>query len=297
MDKISAIGEILFDVYPETKNLGGAPLNFLYHVYKLTGKGNIISRVGYDVLGNKALDFLKKNRIPIKYIQIDRMYPTGVTNVTLDKNKVPSFNIDKERAYDYIEMNEEINNLIIEKTDCLYFGSLAQRNKITRSAINNLFDRGIKYFCDLNIRQNFYNEEIIIKSLAAANALKLNIHELELINDLLLNEKFDIENAVNKIMKNYSVEFIAVTKGAEGSTLFLNDERDDHRTSPSTVVDTLGAGDAFAAIICLGYVNNWKLSKMNMLANEFANQICQIEGALPETDGIYKMLKEKFGDE
>ena len=103
MVKITAIGEILYDVYPETKNLGGAPLNFLYHVYKLIGKGNIISRVGNDVLGKHALDFLENSGINIGFVQIDHLHPTGITTVTLDEKKVPSFRIDDGRAYDFIE--------------------------------------------------------------------------------------------------------------------------------------------------------------------------------------------------
>jgi fructokinase len=297
MDRITAIGEILFDVYPETKNLGGAPLNFLYHVHKLTSRGNIISRVGFDVLGNKALNFIKNKGIETKYIQVDHLHPTGVTTVNLDENKVPSFNIDEERAYDYIEINDETYQLINEETDCLYFGSLAQRSKTSRFTIHNMLNKKIKYFCDLNIRQNFYDEKVITKSISAANVLKLNIDELKLINDLLLSEKFNTEVIAKKIMKSYNVELIAVTKGAEGSTLFFNEEKDDCKTSSSTVVDTLGAGDAFAAIVCVGYIRNWKLAKMNLLANEFANQICKIKGALPETDEVYERLKEKFKDD
>jgi len=297
MEKITAIGEILFDVYPETINLGGAPLNFLYHIHKLTGKGSIISRVGFDVLGNKAIKFLKNNEIETNYIQVDHLHPTGVTTVTLDKNKVPSFIIDEERAYDYLELTDEVNQLINEETDCLYFGSLAQRNEVSKSTIHNLLGRRIKYFCDLNIRQDFYNEDTIKKSLKAANILKLNLEELKLINDLLLGEKFNTDTSAKGIMNKFNIELIAVTKGAEGSTLFINNDKDDCRISSSAAIDTLGAGDAFAAITCLGYIRNWNLAKINSLANEFANQICQIKGALPQEDDIYEMLKEKFNEE
>ena len=175
MERITAIGEILFDVYHEGKNLGGAPLNFLYHIHKLTGQGNIISRVGFDVLGNKALAFLERYVRPTICRQVDHIQPTGVTTVTLDENKIPSFNIDEERAYDYIETNDEINQLTNEETDCLYFGTLAQRSEISKSTIQNLFCKKTKYFCDLNIRQKFYNEEVITKSLTTANVLKLNV--------------------------------------------------------------------------------------------------------------------------
>lgn len=297
MEKITAIGEILFDVYPETKNLGGAPLNFLYHVHKLISRGNIISRVGFDILGNKVLNYLKSRGIETKYIQVDHLHPTGVTTVNLDNKKVPSFNIDEERAYDYIEMNDEIYRLINEDTDCLYFGSLAQRSETSKSTIHNLLGGKIKYFCDLNIRQNFFSKNTITKSLASADVLKLNLDELNLINDLLFNEIFDIDTCVKRVMENFDIELIAITKGAEGSTLFNNKEKDDYRITSSAVVDTLGAGDAFAAIFCMGYLRNWDLAKMNSLANEFANQICQIRGALPENDEVYEMIKEKFKNE
>ena len=297
MEKINAIGEILFDVYPETKNLGGAPFNFLFHIHKLTSRGSIISRVGFDVLGNKALNFLKNNGLETKYIQVDHLHPTGVTTVNLDENKVPSFNIDEERAYDYIEMNDEIYRLINEETDCLYFGLLAQRSEISKSTIHNLLGGKIKYFCDLNIRQNFFSNNTITKSLTAADVLKLNLDELKLINDLLFNEKFNIDTCVKRVMENFDIELIAITKGAEGSTLFNNKEKDDYRMISSAVVDTLGAGDAFAAIFCLGYIRNWNLAKINTLANEFANHICQIKGALPEKNEVYDMIKEKFKNE
>ncbi len=297
MDRITAIGEILFDVYPETKNLGGAPLNFLYHIYKLTGKGNIISRVGYDVLGNKAIEFLEKSGISTNYIQIDHKHPTGVTNVTLDENKIPSFNIDEDRAYDYIETNNKIEKLINENTDCLYFGSLAQRNNISSNTIQNQFGKEIKYFCDINIRQDFYSKEIILKSLQAADVLKLNVDELKLINDMTLNKHFLMGEVISALMEQFSIELIAITKGSEGSTLYFNGEINDYKHQAADAVDTLGAGDAFAAIICTGYVKNWNLEKMNKLANDFASEICQIKGALPTTDDIYNRIRREFDND
>jgi fructokinase len=295
--KITAIGEILFDIYPDSKNLGGAPLNFLYHIFKLTGQGNIVSKVGKDVLGGKAKNYLTKQEMPINFIQEDRKHPTGVTTVTLGEDKIPSFNIDTERAYDFIENTEILQKLISEETDCLYFGSLAQRNEVSRTTIHSYFGKNIKYFCDINIRQNFYSPEVILKSLTTADVLKLNIDELELLNYLTIGKDFNIKDSAVSLMKKFNIELIAVTKGAGGSSLFFGDEVDDHKISSSEIVDTLGAGDAFAAIICLGYINKWKLSKMNRLANNFANEICKIRSALPGTDDVYKMLKEKMNDD
>ncbi len=297
MDRITAIGEILYDIYPETKSLGGAPLNFLYHIHKFTDKGYIISRVGNDILGNNAINFIKSSGIPTNYIQVDHLHPTGVTTVTLDKNKVPSFRIDEDRAYDFIEQSPEILQLINENTDCLYFGSLAQRNKNTRETIQTLFNKNIKYFCDINIRQKFYTRQILFDSLNTATAAKLNLDELKLMNDLFLEEPFDIQITSKKLMNKFSIELLAVTKGEEGSTLFYKDEVDDYKISASDIVDTLGAGDAFASVLCIGYLTGWELSKTNKLANEFANEICKIEGALPKTDEVYLKLKEKMNSE
>jgi fructokinase len=296
MEKITAIGEILFDIYPETKNLGGAPLNFLYHVQKLTGEGNIISRVGNDVLGNKAIEFLKSSRISTSYIQIDHLHPTGVANVKLNKNKVPTFRIDENRAYDFIEITDKVNQLINKKTGCLYFGSLAQRNKVTRDTIKSLFGKKIKYFCDLNIRQKFYTKEIINKSLLNADALKINIDELRLINKLLFGDRFSLEKDANKVLEKFDIELLAVTKGKDGSTLFTKNETDDYKTTLSGIVDTLGAGDAFAAVFCIGYLRKWKLNKINKLANDFASEICRIKGALPQTEKVYSKIKVKMND-
>jgi len=296
MEKITAIGEILFDIYPETKNLGGAPLNFLYHVYKLTGKGNIISRVGNDVLGKRAIEFLKSSGISTDYVQIDHLHPTGVANVKLSKNKVPTFRIDEKRAYDFIESTNKVNQIINKSTDCLYFGSLAQRSKVTKNTIQSIFGKKIKYFCDLNIRQKFYSKETIGKSLANTDALKINLDELKLINKLLLEERFSLEKTANKILEKFDIELLAVTKGDEGTVMFSPNEVDEYKNTPSEIVDTLGAGDAFSAVFCIGYMRKWEISKTNKLANEFAAEICKISGALPKRDDLYLKFKEKMND-
>jgi len=297
MERITAIGEILFDIYPETKNLGGAPLNFLYHIHKFTGKGNIISRIGNDILGNNALHFIKGSGVSADYIQIDHLHHTGVTTVLLDEDKVPSFRIDEKRAYDFIENNSEIEKLAEEETDCLYFGSLAQRNEVTRNTIQGLLGKRIKYFCDLNIRQNFYTEDIIRKSLVASDILKINLDELKLINQLILKREFSIKTIASELMKDYNSELLAVTKGADGSTLFYKNEIDECKNLSGEVEDTLGAGDAFASVLCIGYLRGWKLSRTNQLANEFAGEICKIKGALPETDAVYFKFKDKMNSE
>ncbi|MEJ2105363.1 MAG: PfkB family carbohydrate kinase [Ignavibacteriaceae bacterium] len=219
-----------------------------------------------------------------------------MANVKLNKNKVPTFRIDEKRAYDFIENTDKVKQLINKKTDCLYFGSLAQRGKVTKSTIQELFGKKIKYFCDLNIRQKFYTKEIIKKSLANTDALKINLDELKLINKLLLYERFSFEKTANEVLETFNIELLAVTKGDEGTVLFSPSEANEYKIKISNIVDTLGAGDAFAAIFCIGYMKKWEISKTNKLANEFAAEICKISGALPKEDDLYLKLKEKMND-
>ncbi|MGD8306047.1 MAG: carbohydrate kinase [Ignavibacteria bacterium] len=294
MNRITAIGEILFDVYPGLKKLGGAPLNFLYHVYKFTGAGNMISRIGNDDFGKKILYFLNYNKISIQHIQIDQEHPTGVATVKLNEKNEPSFTIEANRAYDFIETSEGIRELIKNNTDCLYFGSLAQRSEVSRNTIRSLMGKEIKYFCDLNIRQNFYDEKLITHSLNAADILKVNLDELKLINDLIIKDSFDLKKTSEKIIKEFNLDLAAITKGAEGSVLIKGNAFNEFQNEPTKIYDSVGAGDAFSSVLCIGYLNGWELATINRLANRFASEICQVAGALPVDDKIYRKYREEF---
>jgi fructokinase len=294
MKKIAAFGEILFDVYANSKNLGGAPLNFIYHINKLTGSGKIISRVGDNELGKEALGFLTSKGVLTNAIQIDAKHETGVAKVALDEKGVPTFIIEQNRAYDFIKIDEDKAVDILKDIDCLYFGTLAQRNDVSRNSLQTLFNKPIKYFCDINIRQNFYTKETLSESLKQSDVVKLNLDELKIANKLFLSDQFEVNATSKKIMEKFKIEMLAVTKGTDGSALFRNDETDEHKPPQNKVVDTVGAGDAFASILCLGYLNNWELNKINKLANAFAGQICMINGALPKDDFIYTRFKQEL---
>jgi fructokinase len=297
MKRITAIGEILFDVYTDKKILGGAPMNFLYHIHKMAGNGNIVSRIGTDALGKRALSFLGRNKISTKFIQEDPFHPTGIAKVLIDENRQPSFIIETERAYDYIELTSELEKLIREETDCFYFGTLAQRSEVSRKTIQSLFHKGAKYFFDLNLRQNFFNKEVIDLSLKTADVLKVNLDELQTLNNLFLNKPFEMNKVSGEIMKKFEIEMLAVTLGSEGSALFKNGEHDYYRPNTVEAVDSVGAGDAFASILCIGYLEKWSLKKTNKLANNFASEICKTKGALPESGSIYDVIKEKIKED
>ena len=290
MPTITSIGEILFDVYDNDKKIGGAPFNFIYHVIKLSGKGNFISRVGYDENGREILDFFSKKGISSEYIQIDEDRPTGKATANLNENKIPNWVIEENCAYDFIKPENNFDNLIAG-SDCLYFGTLAQRNNVTRETIQSLFNKKVKFFCDLNIRQEFYTKEIIELSLKASDVLKLNEDELILLNKLFLTREYDLERSVLKLKKLFNIEMLCVTKGESGSYLFKADETNYCKASVEKPVDTVGAGDAYAAILCIGYLNKLSLDKLNRIANDFAGEIVKITGALLADDHIYDKFK------
>ena len=149
MPQITAIGEILFDVYQDTKKLGGAPFNFIYHVKKLTGQGNFISRIGNDEPGNEIIRFLKKNNFSLSGIQTDPIHKTGAAKPKLNPDKIPEWTIEENTAYDFIEYNNEVERLIKNDSDSIYFGTLAQRRERSKTSIQKTFNQpGKKYFCD-----------------------------------------------------------------------------------------------------------------------------------------------------
>ncbi len=296
MDRVTSIGEILFDVYPKSKTLGGAPFNFIFHVTKLTGDGNFISRIGQDENGREILKFISENNLPGDFIQIDPIHPTGESVALLDNNKVPTWQIKSGTAYDYIEKNNAIEKLIDEKTDCIYFGTLAQRNITTRETIHHFFNRGKKYFCDLNIRQNFYTADLIRDCINACNVLKLNIEELHLVNTLLLNKKFDTYETPKRLINEYSIERLCVTYGDQGAVIFEGDQNNNYRLKIDKVIDTVGAGDAYSAVFCIGYLHGWNIEKTNELASKFAGEIVRIIGAIPNDSTLYDKYKELINE-
>lgn len=292
MKRITSIGEILFDVYPGCKTIGGAPFNFLYHIKKLTGTGNFVSRIGNDDNGKEIIKFLRSNGISIEYTQIDPIHPTGISLAALDALKIPTWEIKTDTAYDFIQATAETKNLIENETDCLYFGTLAQRNIISRKTIQKFFNLDLRYFCDLNVRQNFYTESLIKECISAADILKINIDELHLINELILKKKFDAADTPRRILEEFNLKIICVTYGEDGANIFRGSEYSHFKVKIKNVVDTVGAGDAYAAILCIGYHRNWDIGKINKIASEFAGEIIKINGALPADSELYEKYKE-----
>jgi fructokinase len=291
--RITAIGEILWDVYPDKKRLGGAPFNFIYHVWKILGSANFISSIGNDENGKEILDFLNEKNFPTDFIYTDQEHPTGTVTVKLNDDKTPQFIISAECCYDFIELNEDSKKLFNEGTDILYFGTLSQRGEVSRKTFKSLFGKNIKYFCDLNLRHNFFSEEMIETALYASNVIKLNIDELDKLKNIFYLDS-DYVKAMEQLKEKYNIDLISVTLGENGALLFDGNELDKYKAEAKNIVDTVGAGDAFAAILCAGYLKNLNVKEINKLANEFAVQICSVNGAIPAEDSVYSNYIKKL---
>ena len=276
---IVGIGEILWDMLPAGKQLGGAPMNFAYHAKQLGGEAYMVSAIGNDKLGAEILKKLKEVSLNKKFVQIKREFPTGTVDVKIDEHGKPEYVIHENVAWDFIEWNDEIAALT-EKTDAVCFGSLAQRSEVSRTTIlkfiKNVGEKCIKLF-DINLRQNFYSKEIIEKSLAYASILKLNDEELPVVAQMF-GFSGDEKKIISDIIQKFNLELVALTRGANGSLLVSKNELSELPGKKVEIVDTVGAGDSFSAAVVCGLLEEKSLDEINKTANELAAKVCTQKG-------------------
>ncbi|MAT59218.1 MAG: carbohydrate kinase [Ignavibacteriae bacterium] len=292
MKNITVAGEVLFDCYPSYKKLGGAPFNFAYHINKLVGKVNLISAVGNDDEGIEIINFMKQSGMDTNNIQINN-YSTGLVNVNLNDEKIPSFEILENSAYDFIEFDAIKNS---NDNELFYFGTLAQRNRTSRETIQRLLQNQSKVFYDVNLRQNYFNKEILLYSLNNAGIVKMNNEELEIILNLFQIEKSNLfEQKALKVKNHFGIDILIITLGKDGSILF-GDKISYQNKKVNSVTDTVGAGDAYSAMFVAAMLKNKNLDLCNKFGVEFAADICQVEGAVPSDDKIYTTYLEKLNE-
>lgn len=289
-NNIAAFGEILWDVYPDSKRLGGAPFNFIYHIWKITGNTKFISSVGNDNYGEEIISYLNSINFETNNFIVDEAHPTGIVLVELDANKSPRFTPTYNCCFDFIKLSHESIQKLFSETELLYFGTFSARCETTRNTLISLLNNPqLKYFCDLNLRHKFYTRELVEKSLHTANVVKINDYELG-----KLKEMFDItgddREACYTLINHFGIDIIGLTLGENGAYLFSKNEFNYFKSDQADIVDTLGAGDAFAAILCLGYLNNMPLHEINKTANEFALEVCKVSGALPNDSAYTKYI-------
>jgi fructokinase len=278
---IAGIGEVLFDLLPMGKQLGGAPANFVFHARRLGLEAYAASAVGKDTNGLEICDKLPSAGLSAEYIQ-QVAYPTGTVQVLLDTDGVPHYTIMENVAWDHIQWTDELSTLAM-KADAVCFGSLAQRSMRSCQSIQQFLhhtqDVCLRIF-DINLRQHYYSRDIIETSLQAANVLKLNDDELKILQDLLELPESP-ENALYALRDRYELRYIALTLGAKGSVMMDAENRCDCPGFPVAVKDTVGAGDSFTASMAYGILHNLPLEKINRMANKVAAYICSQAGATP----------------
>ena len=290
---IVGIGEILWDMLPSGKVIGGAPANFAYHAQELGESSIVVSCVGNDELGREIISSLEKKDMPTEFLYIDKSHPTGVVSARINKEGKPSYLIQEEVAWDYIPTSTLMRELAF-KSVAVCFGTAAQRSQLSRMTIQTfvgLMEQDSIRVFDINLRQNFYSQDVIETSLSLANVLKLNVNELSVVKKLLrLNG--DEKKILNDLSRKYSLNLIALTRGREGSILFAEGKTSNHEGHKINVEDTVGAGDAFVAGLVTGMLRGYELDDLHNKANRVASYICSKHGATPSlTNEIRKLFK------
>jgi fructokinase len=290
--KVIGIGEVLWDLLPSGPQLGGAPANFAYHAHALGARGRIITRIGNDSLGQAILQRFEQLGLDGKTVQVDKEAPTGTVTVTLSSEGVPHFTIHEQVAWDRLEATpaslEEVRT-----ADAICFGSLAQRGDASRTAIQTMVattpTHAMRIF-DVNLRQNYFSLEIINESLRLANVLKLNDGELPVISKLV-GIKGSPQDQIAALAEKFGLQLVALTRGAAGSLLYQQGQWSDCASIPTTVIDTVGAGDAFTAAMVVGLLQKRPLDEINLLGNEVARHVCSCAGATPP---IPESIRKRF---
>jgi len=288
---ILVVGEILFDAFPDYKRLGGAPFNFAFHLKNLGFPVRFISRVGNDADGKDIIEKLEQFGFNSGYIQIDDAHPTGTAQVRLDENGVPTFTITSNVAYDYIEFVQEVHLQLIHESELIYFGTLVQRKAPGFKTIQAILSHkppSARCFYDINLRPACYNDAVVLTSLSQTNVLKINKEERDEIKRIL-KYKNDHNIFMKYLMDAYPLEIISLTKGGQGSEIYTKDgffRVESEKTKKN--VDSVGAGDAYAAMLAAGILRQWPPEAILHRASLFASQICKIEGAIPESVSFYE---------
>lgn len=288
---ILALGEILFDIFPTYKRLGGAPFNFAAHLKRFDFPTYFVSRVGEDENGEKILNLLREQGFDHRFIQVDSKRVTGHVQVKLDEKGSPTFNIVENVAYDHLDYTNEIAAVLDENIRLVYFGTLIQRSRKGFETVQTVLKNrhpNTRCFYDINLRPNCFTKERIEASLAHCDLLKLSDEELEVLRDLF-DLKGSDESCLEKLRRDFDVEWIALTCGASGSDLFTPKGRFSSKPPRDIeVVDTVGAGDAWASILAAGYLQGWEPDTILKRANRFAGAVCGIQGAIPGDDRFYE---------
>ena len=278
---VVGLGEALWDVLPDGRKLGGAPANFAYHAGQFGIDTLAVSALGKDSLGDETCKELEKKGLRHVMPRLD--YPTGTVQVTLDKSGVPAYDIKEGVAWDNIPFTPEIEE-IAHNCRSVCFGSLAQRNKVSRETIRK-FVKATPKNCmrifDINLRQSFYTKEVIQESLRLCNVLKINDEELVTIGRMFGYPGLDMSNKCWLLLGKYNLDVLVLTCGINGSYVFTRGEMSFQTTPKVKVADTVGAGDSFTGSFCAALISGMPIAEAHKLAVDVSAYVCTQNGAMP----------------
>jgi fructokinase len=277
------MGEALWDVLPEGKKIGGAPANFAYHVSQFGLDSCVISAIGSDNLGREILEnFTSKG---LHYLIDEVPYPTGTVQVELDPAGIPQYDIKENVAWDNIPYTPQLEALA-EQTRAVCFGSLAQRNVVSRETINRFLnamprlDDSLVVF-DVNLRQGFYTKEILCNSMSRCNILKINDEELITLSRMFGYPGIDLQDKCWILLGKYNLRMLILTCGVNGSYVFTPGNVSFQPTPVVEVADTVGAGDSFTAAFIASILKGKSVDEAHRKAVEVSAYVCTRKGAMP----------------
>ena len=277
------LGEVLWDILPSGKVLGGAPANFAYMANVLGDEGVVASRVGNDDLGREADSTMRELGLNTSYVQHDDLHETGTAKVAIDAAGQPNFIIKDSVSWDFLQWTAAWEELSA-RADVVCFGSLGQRSSSSAATIErflrNIPEKALR-ICDVNLRQSFYNRDVLRKCFRDAHVVKLNDQELLQVSFILKLGIGTDEVLAQRLLKEYDLRLVCITRGSRGSLLVSHNQTVEHRGYRVKVADAVGAGDAFTACLARHYFRGHPLEEISESANRFASWVATQTGATP----------------
>jgi fructokinase len=297
---VVGLGEVLWDLLPSGRQLGGAPANFAYCSHLLGNRAIVASRIGSDDLGEEIRDRFAGIGLDHNFLQSDSTHPTGTVKVTLDSSGQPNYQITEAVAWDFMEWTDSWQALA-ESADAVCLGSLAQRSPDSRRTILSFLEatrQGALRVFDVNLRQNFYSAEVVELSLRQASVMKLNHDELIVLRKLIgLGAAAGLDADIftcRELASKFGLKLVCMTQGANGSLLCDSENWHRHPGFHVAVSDTVGAGDAFTAGLVHALLRGESLAEMNDLANRMGAWVASCRGAMPPAPkaGLHESLRQ-----
>ena len=283
--RIVAMGDGLWDLFPDGPRFGGATANYACHASILGADVHMVSGVGQDERGEALLQVYQKHGVSTDLVQVLKDYPTGVVNVELTESGLPTFTIGENAAWDHWEWNDEIEGTM-RQADALYFGTLGQRGESSREGIRRALamvqDKNIPRILDINLRAPFYDDILIRESITLCSVLKLSDEELERVTQACgLDSSLTSIDSLQELRSNFGLDLVVMTRGAEGAVLISEKGVVEQPGVPTEVVDTVGAGDSFTASMTLGLLKGKDYPQILKDACKVAAGVCSHAGAVP----------------